>query len=97
MSDHHSPALTGPATQHRAHELEKLSDFVAAVGQTRGDQLDMLGMLRLAEIQVGAVRRALVLEARAAGFSWLEVGIALGLTDTEALHLYDHHRVPAGK
>lgn len=97
MNNHRSLAFTDPATQHRSQELEKLSDFVAAVGLTRGDQLDMLGMLRPAEIQVGAVRRALVLEARAAGFSWPEVGTALGLTDTEALHLYGQRRAPSAR
>lgn len=48
----------------------------------------MLGMLRLAEIQAGIVRRSLVLEARAASFSWPEVGAALGLTGMEASRLY---------
>ncbi|WP_422114733.1 hypothetical protein [Brachybacterium sp. UNK5269] len=90
-------AAIDTAELNRSRELETFSGLVHALERTRGDQLDMLGMLRLAEIQVGAVRRALVLEARATGFSWLEVGTALGLTDTEALHLYGHHRVPAGK
>ena len=90
-------AAIDTAELNRSRELETLSGLVHALERTRGDQLDMLGMLRLAEIQVGAVRRALVLEARATGFSWMEVGTSLGLTDAEALHLYGHHRVPAGK
>lgn len=88
MRDAHTPTLAGLATARRTHELEKLSNLVTAVGPTRGDQLDMLGMLRLTEIQVGIVRRSLVLEARAASFSWPEVGAALGLTGMEASRLY---------
>lgn len=48
----------------------------------------MLGALRLAELQVANVRRALVVEGRAAGFSWAEVGSALGVSGAEAESRY---------
>ena len=80
------------AERNRDRELETLSGLVCSLEHTRGDQLDILGMLRLAEIQIGIVRRALVAEARATGWSWRDVGLALGLTSAEAAEKYASRR-----
>lgn len=80
------------AELHRSRELEKLAGLVDSIERMRSDQLDMLGMLRLAEIQIGITRRALIAEARAVGWSWRDIGLALGLPGDEAAEKYGPRR-----
>ena len=80
------------AELHRSRELEKLAGLVDSIERMRSDQLDMLGMLRLAEIQIGITRRALIAEARAVGWSWRDIGLALGLSGDEAAEKYAPRR-----
>lgn len=67
------------ATTQRAQELGTLISLAETVGGA-GDLLDMLGAVRLVELQAGNARRAIVTEARAAGHTWQELGDALGVS-----------------
>ncbi|GAA3762039.1 hypothetical protein GCM10022240_13290 [Microbacterium kribbense] len=53
-----------------------------------GDTLDMLGAVRLVEIQAENVRRAIVTEARAEGLTWEQIGDALGISGQNVHETY---------
>ena len=67
------------ATVTRASSLDALIGFAESVG-TRDDLLDMIGSVRLVELAAAQARRAIVDEARAAGYTWQEIGDALGVS-----------------
>ena len=49
------------------------------------DLLDELGQLRLVELFAEKARRAVVQDARAAGFTWQQIGDTLGVS-RQAVH-----------
>ena len=72
------------ATTDRAGALDMLIGFAEGVGNA-DDLLDMIGSLRLVELAAAQARRAVVTEARLAGYTWAEIGDALG-TSRQAAH-----------
>ena len=67
--------------------LDALRSIVDTV-ERADDPLDSLGALRLVELQVPAVRRAVVAQARAQGLGWDEIGSTLALPAQEAERRY---------
>jgi len=67
------------ATTDRAAALDMLIGFAEGVSNA-DDLLDMIGSIRLVELAASQARRAIVIEARLAGYTWEEVGDALGVT-----------------
>jgi hypothetical protein len=65
------------ATLNRASSLDALIGFAESIG-SRDDLLDMLGSVRLVELAAAQARSAIVNEARASGYTWEEIGDALG-------------------
>lgn len=72
----------------RTDEALKLLRLVKLLVPGVDDQLDDLGLLRLAEIQIGQVRRATVAEARMHGFTWHQLGDTLGMNAEDAERIY---------
>lgn len=72
----------------RTVEALKLLGLVKPLVFGVDDQLDDLGLLRLAEIQIGQVRKAVVAEARMHGFTWQQLGDTLGMSAEDAERIY---------
>lgn len=53
------------------------------------DYGDMMGVVRLVELAAEQARRAIIAEARAAGYQWEDVATALGMTTQEARIKYE--------
>ena len=60
----------------------------AAARKDGGDRLDLLGMLRLIEIQVQGTRRAVVSEARSLGYTAQEIADTLAIDVAECKRRY---------
>lgn len=71
--------------QKQIATLQGVSNSLVVGGD---DPLDDLGMLRLAEILVEAVRKSIVAEAKAEGYSWQRIGDTLCITAEDAEHRY---------
>lgn len=67
------------ATTARAGALDVLIGCAEGVANA-DDLLNMIGSVRLVELAAAQARRAIVTEARAGGFTWQEIGDALGTT-----------------
>lgn len=74
---------TAIAASNTRAELDTLLLLTQGASRIEGDQLDLLGMLRLVEIQVQSTRRAVVNEARAAGYSGEAIADTLAIDVTE--------------
>lgn len=70
---------TAIAASNTRAELDTLLLLAQGASRIEGDQLDLLGMLRLVEIQVQSTRRAVVKEARASGYSGEEIADTLAI------------------
>jgi hypothetical protein len=71
------------ATTARAAALDILIGFSESIA-TASDYGNMLGSVRLVELAADQARRAIVTEARADGWTWQEIGDALGTTRQNA-------------
>lgn len=71
------------ATTNRARALDTLIVTAESV-HGAGDLLDMLGAVRLVELAADQARHAIAREARLGGFTWQEIGDALGTTRQNA-------------
>lgn len=69
-------------------ELDTLLVLAQGASLIEGDQLDLLGMLRLVEVQIQSTRRAVVNEARAAGYSGEKIADTLAIDVAELAALY---------
>lgn len=67
------------AVLNRAAALDVLIGLSEGVANS-DDALNMLGAVRLVELAANQVRRAIVDEARTGGYTWEEIGDALGTT-----------------
>lgn len=81
-------AATAVAASNTRAELDTLLVLAQGASRVEGDQLDLLGMLRLVEIQVQSTRRAAVNEARAADFSGAEIADTLAIDVAELRSRY---------
>jgi hypothetical protein len=67
------------ALLNRSAALDVLIGLSEGVANST-DALNMLGAVRLVELAANQARRAIVDEARAGGFTWAEIGDALGVS-----------------
>ena len=67
----------------RAETLDTLLAVSRGIADAE-DYGDMVGAVRLVELAAEQARRAIIAEARAAGYQWDDVATALGVTAQEA-------------
>jgi len=72
----------------RPDQVLKLNRLVNQLIPGDDDPLDDLGLLRLAEIQIGQVRKAIVAEAKLRGFNWQQIGDTLCISAEDAQLFY---------
>jgi len=78
--------MTNSTRSPRLATLESLS--AASTIEHAGDHGDRLGALRLAEHAIEYARRGVIEDARADGWTWQQIGDALGTTRQNAQQRY---------